>query len=172
MLKLKPKKTETETETRPIGRLPFAPFLLAAAALVGGTSARAQEGMLSVPSPHDVATTIDRLEAVLEEKGMTVFARIDHASGAEKADLSLPPTELLVFGNPRVGTPLMNCSRSIAIDLPQKMLAWHEASGETRLGWNDPLWLKERHATSGCDAVFEKVGEALEGFAAAAAAAD
>ena len=146
--------------------LPLVP--LALCALVNAGLARAQEGMLSVPSPHDVATTLDRLEAALEEKGMTVFARIDHAAGAEGAALSLPPTEVLVFGNPKVGTPLMACGRSIAIDLPQKMLAWQDESGTTRLGWNDPAYLKSRHGTTGCDAVFDKVGAALDGFAKAA----
>ena len=145
--------------------------VLAAAALgtvLGGAAAHAQEGMVSVPSPHDVATTVDRLERVLGEKGMTVFARIDHASGAEEAGLSLPPTEVLVFGNPQVGTPLMGCARSVAIDLPQKMLAWEDDSGATRLGWNDPAYLRERHRVEGCDAVLEKIGAALDAFARAA----
>ena len=143
-------------------------LLLAAAAASSGGAAHAQDGMKSVPSPHGVATTMDRLETVLAEKGMTVFARIDHAANAEGAGLALEPTEVLVFGNPKVGTPLMSCGRSIAIDLPQKMLAWQLADGTTRLGWNDPAYLKARHATAGCDEVFGKVEAALEGFAAAA----
>ena len=149
-------------------RAPAAVALLAAGALLGPGAARAQEGMLSVASPHDVATTMDRLEAALAEKGMTVFARIDHAAGAERAGLALEPTEVLVFGNPRVGTPLMGCSPSIAIDLPQKMLAWRTADGGTRLAWNDPAYLAERHGTEGCDEVLGKVGAALEAFATAA----
>ena len=139
-------------------------------AVAGIGPARAQEGVLSVPSAHDVATTIDRLEAALEEKGMTVFARIDHAGGAEKAGLSLAPTEVLVFGNPKVGTPLMGCARSVAIDLPQKMLAWEDEDGATRLGWNDPAYLASRHDLAGCEAVLEKVAAALEGFARTATA--
>ena len=159
--------------TPPIARpapLPAAARLLGVLALSAAATLHAQDGMLSVPSPYDVATTMDRLETVLEDKGMTVFARIDHAAGAEKAGLSLPPTEVLVFGNPKVGTPLMLCSPSIAIDLPQKMLAWEGADGTTRLGWNDPTWLAGRHGTEGCDAEIEKVAGALNAFATAATA--
>ena len=146
----------------------LAMLALSAAALSAAATLHAQEGMLSVPSPHDVATTMDRLEEALANEGMTVFARVDHAAGAEKAGLELPPTEVLTFGNPKVGTPLMVCSPSIAIDLPQKMLAWEEPDGTTRLGWNDPKWLAERHGTEGCDAVLEKVAGALNAFATAA----
>ena len=99
---------------------------------------------------------------------MNVFARIDHAAGAAKADLELRPTQVLVFGNPKVGTPLMKCSQSIAIDLPQKMLAWEDESGQVWLGYNDPQYLRSRHASEGCDKVFEKVAGALSKFAAAA----
>ena len=153
---------------RPLTLLGCALLTLGAASAT--SRLHAQEGMLSVPSPHDVATTVERLEAVLEEKGMNVFARIDHAAGAEGAGLSLPPTEVLVFGNPKVGTPLMSCSRSIAIDLPQKMLVWEAGDGTTRVGWNDPAYLRSRHGTEGCDEVFERVSAALDGFAKAATA--
>lgn len=128
----------------------------------------AQEGLVAVPSSHSVAATMDKLEAVLGSKGMTVFARIDHAGGAAKADLKLRPTQVMIFGNPKVGTPLMNCSQSIAIDLPQKMLVWEAEDGKVYLGYNDPAYLKGRHATSGCDAVFDKVSGALGNFAKAA----
>ena len=148
----------------------FASALFVLSALAALPRAHAQEGMLSVPSPHDVPTTVERLEAVLAEKGMNVFARIDHAGGAEQAGLSLPPTEVIVFGNPKVGTPLMECGRSIAIDLPQKMLVWEDGSGATRVGWNDPAYLRSRHGTEGCDEVFERVSAALDAFAKAAAA--
>ncbi|MDX1606812.1 MAG: DUF302 domain-containing protein [Candidatus Competibacterales bacterium] len=130
----------------------------------------AADGLISVRSPHDVATTLDRLEAVLGDKGMTVFTRIDHAAGAADTDQTLPPTALILFGNPRVGTPLMQCSRSVAIDLPQKMLAWEDADGQVWLGYNDPAYLDRRHGLSGCAAVLEKVSAALAGFAAAATA--
>lgn len=131
-------------------------------------SAMAQQGMASVESPFDVATTIDKLTAALESKGMSVFGRVNHAANAQKADMSLRPTELLIFGNPRIGTPLMNCAQSVALDLPQKMLAWEDEDGKTRLAWNDPMHLKTRHGIEGCDDVLKKVSGALSNFAKAA----
>jgi uncharacterized protein (DUF302 family) len=135
-------------------------------------SVAAGEGMISVKSAHSVSDTTDRLEAILGASGMTVFARIDHAAGAKKAGKTLLPTELLVFGNPKVGTPLMLCSRSIAIDLPQKALIWQDAAGDTWISYNDPQFLKLRHNTQGCDEVFNKVAMALGNFANKAAAAE
>jgi len=128
------------------------------------------DGLTTIESPHDVATTLDKLAMVLKSKGMNVFARVNHAEGAMKADLELRPTELLIFGNPKVGTPLMQCSQSIAVDLPQKMLAWQAEDGKVFLSYNDPAYLKGRHSTEGCDAVFEKVSGALANFAKAATA--
>lgn len=133
-------------------------------------AAKAQDGMTVVPSSHDVATTMDKLEAIVTEKGMTVMARVNHAAGAKKADMDLRPTQVLIFGNPKVGTPLMLCSQSIAIDLPQKMLVWQAEDGKVFLGFNDPEYLKGRHSTQGCDEVFAKVSGALNNFAKAAAA--
>jgi len=135
-------------------------------------SVAAGEGMISVKSAHSVAATADRLESILGAKGMTVFARIDHAAGAKKAGQTLLPTELVVFGNPKVGTPLMLCSRSIAIDLPQKALIWEDAAGDTWISYNDPQFLKLRHNTQGCDAVLQKVSMALGNFTQKAAAAE
>lgn len=137
---------------------------------LGINAAQAQQGMTVVPSPNDVATTMDKLEAIVKSKGMTVMARVDHAGNASKVDMSLRPTQLLIFGNPKVGTPLMLCSQSIAVDLPQKMLVWQAEDGQVYLGYNDPAYLKDRHATEGCDAVFEKVSGALGNFAKAATA--
>ncbi len=141
-----------------------------AVALFLGSQAFAADGMTVVESNHSVADTVTKLAKVLESKGMNVFARINHAEGAAKAGLELRPTEVLIFGNPKVGTPLMLCSQSIAIDLPQKMLAWEDADGKVWLGYNAPEFLKTRHATEGCDEVFAKVTGALGNFAAAAAA--
>ncbi len=141
--------------------------LVVALCVLAWMPARADDGLVRVPSAHDVATTADRLEAVLAEKGMTVFARIDHAAGAAAASLTLPPTTQVIFGNPKIGTPLMHCQRSIAIDLPQKMLILETDDG-VQILYNDPAYLKQRHAVSGCDAVFDKVAGALAAFAAAA----
>lgn len=128
----------------------------------------AQDGLISLESPHDVATTIDKLTAVLESKGMSIFGRVNHAANAQNVDLSLRPTELLIFGNPAIGTPLMNCAQSVAIDLPQKMLAWQDEDGKTWLAYNNPMYLKSRHTIEGCDEVLGKVSGALANFAKAA----
>lgn len=143
-------------------------FFLMLVMLFTANSAMAQQGMESIESPFDVATTIDRLTAELESKGMSVFGRVNHAANAEKVDMSLRPTELLIFGNPRIGTPLMLCAQSVALDLPQKMLAWQGEDGKTRLGWNDPMHLKARHGIEECDEVLKKVSGALSNFAKAA----
>ena len=136
------------------------------------TSAFASEGMISVKSAHPVDVTTNRLENMLTSKGMTVFARIDHAAGAEKVGKTLPPTELLIFGNPKIGTPLMQCSPSIAIDLPQKALIWQDKAGQVWISYNDPRFLALRHNTQGCDAVLGKVAKALANFTSKAAAAE
>jgi uncharacterized protein (DUF302 family) len=128
----------------------------------------ADSGLVNVKSTHSVKDTADRLEKALATKGMTVFSRIDHAAGAKKVGLALPPTELVIFGNPKVGTPLMQCSRSVAIDLPQKVLIWENDQGQVWLTYNDPAYLATRHAITGCEAVLEKIGGALQNFAAAA----
>lgn len=155
-------------------RTSFTTVLFAAGAVltVAAGPAHAADGLLSVESPHDVNTTLDRLETVLGEKGMNVFGRVDHGANADSVDLALRPTALLIFGNPKVGTPLMNCSQSVGIDLPQKMLAWEDEAGTVHLGWNDPAWLAQRHGVQdeACMGVVEKVTAALQGFAAAAVA--
>jgi uncharacterized protein (DUF302 family) len=127
-------------------------------------------GIISLKSAHSVSATLDKLEALLKEKGMNVFARINHAEGAAKADLELRPTELLLFGNPKVGTPLMQCSQSTAIDLPQKALAWEDESGQVWLSYNDPQYLNQRHGLGDCAKVLEKISGALNNFATAATA--
>ena len=124
-----------------------------------------ENGLIDVKSAHDVKQTADRLESVLKEKGMTVFTRIDHAQGAKKVDKDLRPTELVLFGNPKVGTPLMQCAQSVAIDLPQKALIWQDNSGQVWLSYNDPKYLKKRHGIEGCDEVIAKVEKALGNFA-------
>jgi uncharacterized protein (DUF302 family) len=106
----------------------------------------ADDGLITVPSQHSVKKTIDRLYAALQSAGMTVFARIDHAAGAEKAGLKLRPTELLIFGSAHAGTPLMQMRQTIGVDLPLKALAWESADGKVWLTYNHPAWLAARHA--------------------------
>jgi uncharacterized protein (DUF302 family) len=134
------------------------------------STAVAGNGLISVKSSHDVKVTADRLENILNQKGMNVFIRINHAAGAAKAGKELRPTELIVFGNPKVGTPLMQCSQSVAIDLPQKALIWQDEAGLVWLSYNDPDYLSERHGLNGCTEVIKKVKKALNNFAKAATA--
>ncbi len=110
------------------------------------TSAFAQtNGLVAKPSKYSVTDTMDRLEKIVKAKGVTVFARIDHAGEAEKAGMKMRPTQLLIIGNPKAGTPVMNASPSAAIDLPLKALAWEDASGKVWLGYNSADYLKQRH---------------------------
>lgn len=136
-------------------------FLLSAAA----TLAVAADGLVTVKSPHSVKDTLDRFETVAKGKGLNVFLRVDHAAGAQKIGKSLRPTELLVFGNPQGGTPLMECAQTAGIDLPLKALAWQDASGQVWLGYNDPQFLAARHAAGSC-AVVPNLRKALDGIAA------
>lgn len=110
----------------------------------------AESGFIVVASDSGVATTASRLKSALEAKGMRVFAEIDHAAGAKDAGTELAPTRLIVFGNPKVGTPLMQCNRTVAIDLPQKMLIWQDSEGSVRLAYNDPRYLERRHGLGAC----------------------
>ena len=105
----------------------------------------AAEGLTTVASSFGPKETMDRLEAEIKARGITVFARIDHAAGAAQAGLSLRPTELLVFGNAKAGTPLMQSNQTIGIDLPLKALVWQDASGKVWLSYNDPASLAKRH---------------------------
>lgn len=125
-------------------------------------------GLITIKSAHSVSETINKLQAVLESKGMTIMARVNHAENANKAELELPATELLIFGNPKIGTPLMQCQRSVAIDLPQKALAWEDEQGQVFLSYNDPEYLNQRHGLSECAEVLGKVSTALANFAQAA----
>jgi uncharacterized protein (DUF302 family) len=105
----------------------------------------AADGLTTMRSSHGPKETMDRLEAAVKAKGMTVFARIDHAAGAAEVGLPLPPTEVLIFGNARGGTPLMQSIQTIGIDLPLKALVWQDEAGTTWLSYNDPSWLAKRH---------------------------
>ncbi|MGD2096867.1 MAG: DUF302 domain-containing protein [Desulfobacterales bacterium] len=136
--------------------------------LVSALPASAESGLITVKSSHDVKITADRLETVLKEKGMTVFIRINHSEGARKAGEKLRPTELVIFGNPKVGTPLMQCGQTIAIDLPQKALIWQDEAGQVWLTYNDPQYLAQRHGIDGCAPVLNKVQNALKNFAQSA----
>ncbi|CCO45690.1 conserved hypothetical protein [Vibrio nigripulchritudo SOn1] len=128
----------------------------------------ADNGLITVKSHHSVEQTAEKLINVLESKGMTVFTQIKHDEGAKKVGMELRPTRLVIFGNPKVGTPLMKCSQTTAIDLPQKMLIWQDASGENWLSYNSPDYLNDRHGLEDCAKVIGKVKQALGNFAKAA----
>jgi uncharacterized protein (DUF302 family) len=116
-------------------------------------------GLFTIPSTFSFHDTISRFEAALEAKGATLFAKIDHSAGAVEAGMTLRPTFLLIFGAPRLGTPLMQANQTIGIDLPQKALVWQDADGDVWLTFNDPAWLAVRHRLG--DAAAETVA-ALE----------
>ena len=102
-------------------------------------------GLISLKSTLPVKESVDKLVHLVESKGLTVFCRVDHAAGAAAAGMQLRPTTLVIFGNAKGGTPLMQAAQTIGIDLPLKVLAWEDASGQTWLSYNDPVWLTERH---------------------------
>ena len=130
--------------------------------------AHADSGLVNVKSAHSVKETTDRLESVLKAKGMRIFTRVDHAKGAKSVDKTLRPTELIIFGNPKIGSVLMQCNQSVGIDLPQKALVWEDSSGQVWLSYNRPKYLAERHQISKCGAVIKKIKGALSNFAKAA----
>ncbi|MGA3303075.1 MAG: DUF302 domain-containing protein [Methylovirgula sp.] len=102
-------------------------------------------GLTNIASAFGPKETAERLEAAIKSKGLTVFARVDHAAGAAAVGMALRPTEVLIFGNAKGGTPLMQAQQSIGIDLPLKALVWQDAAGKTWLSYNDPAWLAQRH---------------------------
>lgn len=105
-------------------------------------------GLISLKSTFPVKEIVDRLVRLIESKGLSVFCRIDHAANAVAAGLQLRPTEVLIFGNGKGGTPLMQATQTVGIDLPLKALAWQDAGGQTWISYNDPIWLTERHGSA------------------------
>jgi len=129
----------------------------------------AADGLTTIPSSYGPKDTMNRLEAAVKAKGMTIFARIDHAAGASAVGLSLRPTEVLIFGNAKGGTPLMQSVQTIGLDLPLKALVWQDISGKTWLSYNDPAWLAKRHGLSGeAEAAVGIITAALHAVATAA----
>ena len=131
----------------------------------------APEGLIVRVSRHEPKETMDRLVAAVTARGVAVVARIDHAAAAATVGLALAPTEVLIFGNPKAGTPLMQAAQTIGIDLPLRALVWRDAAGATFVGYNDPHWLARRHGVEAGNAATVKatadflaaaVGEAAE----------
>ena len=129
----------------------------------------AADGLIAVKSPYSAKETMTRLEDAVKARGLNVFARVDHAAGAAKIGKTLRPTEVLIFGNPQGGTPLMECAQSMGIDLPLKALVWEDAAAQVWVGYNDLAYLAKRHEAVACPAV-ENVGKALAGVVSAVVA--
>jgi uncharacterized protein (DUF302 family) len=124
--------------------------------------AGAAEGLISVKSERGVKETLDR--SVRRDRGLNVFLRLDHTAGAPKNAKTLRPTELLIFGNPQGGTPLMECAQSAGIDLPLKALAWQDAAGQVWLTYNDPRYLAGRHGAGECGPVVQNLSKSIAGL--------
>jgi uncharacterized protein (DUF302 family) len=143
-----------------LSHLLFASLLISVSSLT-----QAADGLIAIKSPHSAKETMNRFEELAKQKGLNVFARIDHAAGAAKIGKKLQPTEVLIFGNPQGGTPFMECAQSAGIDLPLKALVWEDASGQVWIGYNDPAYLAQRHGATQCPAV-GSLSKALSGLTA------
>jgi len=129
----------------------------------------AADGVIDVLSANNVEVTADKMESILNKKGMTIFNRISHSQNAANIGIKLRKTELIIFGNPKVGSPLMECQQSVAIDLPQKALIWEDDKDQVRISYNDPRYLEKRHNINGCKATIAKIEKALAGITKSAA---
>jgi uncharacterized protein (DUF302 family) len=123
------------------------------------------DGLTTIASSFGPKETMDRLEAEIRAQRMTVFARIDHAAGAAEVGLTLAPTELIIFGNARGGTPLMQSVQTVGIDLPLKVLVWQDTAGKTWLSYNEPSWIAQRHSVANAEQVVSKMAAALSALA-------
>ena len=126
------------------------------------------EGLTSIQSSFGPKETMNRLEAEIRAQGMKIFARIDHSKGAAEAGLTLAPTELIIFGNARGGTPLMQSAQTVGIDLPLRALVWEDPSGITWLSYNEPSWIAQRHGVANAKPVVAKMTAALRAISKAA----
>jgi uncharacterized protein (DUF302 family) len=137
---------------------------------LGLALAQNPNGFVAVKSANGMAATQAKLEAAIKQANLILVMVIDHSANAQSVGLELRPTRLVIFENPRAGTPLMQSAQSVAIDLPQKMLIWQNQEGEVWLGYNDPLYLKQRHSIAGQDERLAAISTALANLSKAAAA--
>ncbi len=126
-------------------------------------------GLTTIASHFTSKETIDRLETQIRANGLDVFARIDHAAGAAKVGLTLRPTELIIFGNARGGTPLMQSVQTVGIDLPLKVLVWQDGANETWISYNQPGWIAQRHGLTNQDSIIDKMSTVLNSISRKAA---
>ncbi len=139
------------------------------ALVLSTVTAQADDGLVKNLSAHSVQTTMDSLENLVRNKGLTVFVRIDHAAGAAEVGEEMLPTQLLMFGKPAIGTNLMTSQRTVGVDLPIKVLIWEEPDGKVWIAYNDPAYLAKRHGIDDRDAVLDKMGRVVKGLVSAAA---
>jgi uncharacterized protein (DUF302 family) len=144
-------------------------FFAIVVCLATSSLAFAADGLVVLKSPYSAKETMNRFEDLVKQRGLHVFARIDHAAGAAKIGKSLRPTEVIIFGNPQGGTPFMKCAQTVGIDLPLKALVWQDSTSQVWLGYNDPDYLGKRHGVPQC-AVIANLRKALSGLAGAAVA--
>lgn len=151
----------------------WSPILLAEASPILQAKADAEDGLITIQSRFGPKETMQRLEAAVKAKGFTVFAHVDHSAEATQVNLSLPPTDLLIFGNPKGGTLLMRFNQTIGIDLPLKALVWQDEKGTTWLSYNDPEWIVRRHGGApGTEDTVRTISSALKVLAANATSAE
>lgn len=127
------------------------------------------DGLIAIKSPFTAKDTMNRFEETAKKNGLNIFLRVDHAAGAAKVGKTLRPTEVLVFGHPKGGTPLMECAQTAGIDMPLKALVWEDAQGQVWLGYNDPAFIAQRHGAAQCPAI-DNLNKALSGLANTAVA--
>jgi uncharacterized protein (DUF302 family) len=144
-------------------------FLTVVTAALVMAAGAAQAELVRKQSANSVTETIDRLEAAVKGKGLTVFARIDHAAGAKKVDLPLRPTELIIFGSPKIGTPLMQAQQTAGLDLPLKVLAWEDEGGKVWLAYEAPADMAAAHGLPNDNPLIKQITGALDNFTNAAA---
>ena len=141
----------------------FAIFILVVSSYVS-----AEESLITLESEYSAKETADRFESIIKDKGLTLFARIDHKKNASNVNLELRATEVIIFGNPKIGTPLMLCAQNAAIDLPQKVLITEDSEKKVWLSYNNPAYIKARHDIQGCDKVINKITAVLNKLSLAA----
>jgi uncharacterized protein (DUF302 family) len=122
-----------------------------------------RDGIVKVKSNYSVEETVKRFESIAKEQGLNIFGTVNHQAGAESVNQELRPTQVIIFGNPRAGTPLMQCNQTAGIDLPQKALIWQDENGDVFLAYNSPNYLSRRHKLTGCaDEPLERIDNALK----------
>ena len=133
-----------------------------------GAGFAADNGLITKQSHHSADETLDRLTAILKKKGITIFARVSHSAGAKKSNIPLRKTELLIFGNPKLGSHFFTSKQTAGIDLPMKALAWEDEKGKVWLTYNDPAYIAKRHGIKDRAKIVAKMTKALDNFTNAA----